>query len=180
MQLKGLFEHYKVPYPVLVLRNSFTVMDTHQEHKMKELGIPDAALFMEETSLANQMVKQWSDYDLSLEKEEKESKQLFDALRKRAGDVDKTLVQHVFALETFHMKKLESLEKKMLKAERHKQSVQLQRIWKLKAELFPNNSLQERSENFMPYYARYGQAFVEVVLKHSLALDQKFGIIILG
>jgi len=179
MQLKGLFEHYNVPYPVLVLRNSFTIMDTHHEHKMKELGIPDEALFMEETTLANQMVKQWSDYDLSLGKEEKESKQLFDALRKRAGDVDKTLVQHVFALETFHMKKLESLEKKMLKAERQKQSVQLQRIWKLKAELFPNGSLQERSENFMPYYARYGQSFVEVVLRHSLALDQRFGIIII-
>jgi len=179
MQLKGLFEHYHVPYPVLVLRNSFTIMDAHHEHKMKELGIADESLFMEETALANQMVKQWSDYDLSLNKEEKESKQLFDALRKRAGDVDKTLVQHVFALETFHMKKLESLEKKMLKAERQKQSVQLQRIWKLKAELFPNNSLQERSENFMPYYARYGQAFVQVVLKHSLALDQKFGIILI-
>lgn len=179
MQLKGLFEHYHVPYPVLVLRNSFMIMDAHQEHKMKELGIGDAALFMEETALANQMVQQWSDYDLSLEKEEKESKLLFDALRKRAGEVDKTLVQHVFALETFHMKKLESLEKKMLKAERNKQSVQLQRIWKLKAELFPNNSLQERSENFMPYYSRYGQDFIQAVLKHSLALEQRFGVIIL-
>jgi bacillithiol biosynthesis cysteine-adding enzyme BshC len=180
MQLKGLFEHYHVPYPVLVLRNSFMIMDAHQEHKMKELGIGDAALFMEETALANQMVQQWSDYDLSLEKEEKESKQLFDALRKRAGEVDKTLVQHVFALETFHMKKLESLEKKMLKAERNKQSVQLQRIWKLKAELFPNNSLQERSENFMPYYSRYGQDFIQTVLKHSLALVQRFGVIVLN
>jgi uncharacterized protein YllA (UPF0747 family) len=66
----------------------------------------------------------------------------------------------------------------MLKAERKKQAIQLQRIWKLKEELFPNHNLQERVENFMPYYAQYGQSFIHAVLKHSLALEQQFGILV--
>jgi len=65
----------------------------------------------------------------------------------------------------------------MLKAERHKQSIQLQRIWKLKSELFPNNGLQERVENFMPYYAQHGQAFIQTILEHSRSLEQQFGIV---
>jgi uncharacterized protein YllA (UPF0747 family) len=67
----------------------------------------------------------------------------------------------------------------MLKAERKKQAIQLQRIWKLKEELFPNHNLQERVENFMPYYAQHGQSFIHAVLKHSLALEQQFGILVL-
>ena len=68
----------------------------------------------------------------------------------------------------------------MLKAERKKQAIQLQRIWKLKEELFPNNNLQERVDNFMPYYAQHGQAFIHTVLKHSLALEQQFWILTVG
>ena len=71
------------------------------------------------------------------------------------------------------------MEKKMLKAERNKQSVQLQRIWKLKSELFPHNNLQERVENFMPYYAKYGINFIKCILDHSLVLEQQFGVIVL-
>lgn len=180
MQLKGLFGHYKVPFPMLVLRNSFMLMDANHEHKMKELDIDDADLFKEETSLANELVQRWAGAELSLKSEEKESRELFNHLRKRAAAIDKTLVQHVHSLEVDHLKKLETLEKKMLKAERKKQSIQLQRIWKLKAELFPNNTLQERVDNFMPYYAQYGSSFIDVILTHSLALEQRFGVIIIG
>ena len=180
MQLKGLFSHYKVPFPMLVLRNSFMLMDANHEHKMKELDIHDADLFKEETSLANELVQRWAGAELTLKTEEHESRELFSQLRERVAAIDKTLVQHVHSLEVDHLKKLETLKKKMLKAERKKQSIQLQRIWKLKAELFPNNTLQERVDNFMPYYAQYGPSFIDVIVKHSLALEQRFGVILMG
>jgi bacillithiol biosynthesis cysteine-adding enzyme BshC len=180
MQLKNLFSHYEVPFPMLVLRNSFMIMDENHAHKMKELGIGEADLFKEETQLANELVQRWSGSEITIKQEELDSKSLFQHLKKRAGDIDKTLIQHVHALEVDHLKKLDGLEKKMLKAERKKQAIQLQRIWKLKEELFPNNNLQERVDNFMPYYARHGQWFIEAVLQHSLALEQKFGVLVVG
>ena len=75
---------------------------------------------------------------------------MFQHLKKRAGEIDKTLVQHVHALETDHLKKLDGLEKKMLKAERKKQAIQLQRIWKLKEELF--NILDKKDLFFKSIY----------------------------
>jgi bacillithiol biosynthesis cysteine-adding enzyme BshC len=180
MQLKGLFEHYQVPFPMLVLRNSFMIMDENHVHKIKELEIREADLFKEETALANELVQRWSGQEISLKQEENDSKALFQHLKKRAGEIDKTLVQHVHALEVDHLKKLDGLEKKMLKAERKKQAIQLQRIWKLKEELFPNHNLQERVENFMPYYAQHGQSFIHAVLTHSLALEQEFGVMVVG
>ena len=180
MQLKDLFEHYQVPFPMLVLRNSFMIMDENHAHKMKELEIREADLFKEDTTLANELVQRWSGQEISLKQEEADSKALFQHLKKRASEIDKTLVQHVHALEVDHLKKLDGLEKKMLKAERKKQAIQLQRIWKLKEELFPNHNLQERVENFMPYYAQYGQSFIHTVLNHSLALEQEFGVIVVS
>jgi uncharacterized protein YllA (UPF0747 family) len=129
--------------------------------------------------LANALVQQWGGKEISLNVEVEESKMLFGHLKQRAGDVDKTLVQHVHALETIHLKKLESLEKKMLRSERKKQTVQLQRIWKIKSELFPNDTLQERVDNFMPYYAKYGKDFINNILGHSLSLEQQFGIMVI-
>ncbi len=179
MQLKALFQHYKVPFPVLILRNSFMLMDRLQEHKLNELQLSPADLFKEEIELSNEYVQKLAGKSIDLKAEEEESKKLFQQLKQVAGSIDKTLIQHVHALESDHFKKLSTLEKKMLKAERNKQSVQLQRIWKLKSELFPHNNLQERVENFMPYYAQHGQAFIQTILEHSRSLEQQFSIIVL-
>ena len=46
MQLKALFQHYKVPFPVLILRNSFMLMDRLQEHKLNELQLSPAGIFV--------------------------------------------------------------------------------------------------------------------------------------
>jgi uncharacterized protein YllA (UPF0747 family) len=154
------------------------IMNGKQEHKLNALEISPADLFKDETILANEMVVKWAGANLSLEKEMQLARDYFAVLREQSGKVDKSLLQHVHALEVDLLKKVETLEKKMLKAERKKQSIQLQRIWKLKAELFPNNNLQERVDNFMPYYAEYGPAFIEIVLKHSLAMEQEFGVMV--
>lgn len=174
MQLKGLFDHYNTPFPILVLRNSFMIMNGKQDHKLNELELGLLDLFKDETHLANEMVVKWAGRPISLSDELIQAKNLFALLKGRSGEIDKSLVQHVHALEHDMLKKIDNLEKKMLRAERKKQTVQLQRIWKLKQELFPGGNLQERVENFMPYYAEYGPSFVNAIFDHSLTLEQQF------
>ena len=155
------------------------LMDKLQDHKLHELNLEASDLFKEEIQLSNEYVQQLAGKEIHLKAEEQESKKFFQHLKNVASEIDKTLIQHVHALETDHFKKLSTLEKKMLKAERNKQSTQLQRIWKLKSSLFPNNNLQERVENFIPYYAQYGPGFIQCILDHSLSLEQEFGVIVL-
>ena len=66
------------------------------------------------------------------------------------------------------------LEKKLLKAEKRKYGDLQRQIHALKAALFPAGGLQERVENFMPWYAQYGPAFLKALYRHSPALDQDF------
>ena len=81
MQLKNLFQHYAVPFPVLILRNSFMIMNGKQEHKLRELDISLVDLFKDETVLSNEMIIKWSGNDFSLSNELTEAKSLFNLLK---------------------------------------------------------------------------------------------------
>lgn len=177
LELKDLFALYKVPYPVLLLRNSFLVVTRKDKELMKKLAVSAEALFKEETVLMNEIVKARSNQQLTLEKEREQLSNVYKQIRNISGAVDPTLLQHVNALETKALKALKILEKKMLRAEKNKFAVQNAQLHKLKSALFPRNRLQERVENILPYYARYGQPFIDMLYEHAPTFNSKFGIL---
>jgi uncharacterized protein YllA (UPF0747 family) len=65
----------------------------------------------------------------------------------------------------------------MLRAENKKQEIAQRQINQLKSSLFPNNSLQERVENMLPYYAKYGQAWINELLRQSQRIEQQFTVL---
>lgn len=177
MELKGVFKHYQVPYPVLVLRNSFLVLEEKWNEKLKKLRIPIQGIFREERDLLNELVKRESENQLTLAGEITNFNSYYDKLKTVAGQVDDTLTTHVAALQTRAIKPLQELEKKLLRAERRKFEIESRQLSALKKTLFPNNSLQERVDNFMPFYAKWGDEFIKMLYDHSLALEQQFAVI---
>ncbi len=177
LELKNVFNHYKVPYPMLILRNSFLVMDEAQSDKLKKLGLTVNKIFKPADILLTELVKRESSSSLKLTKEIQIIEEQYQQIKQLAGNIDPSLKGHVDALKTKSVQRLAILEKKMLRAEKKKFAVQSGQIDRLKKELFPNNSLQERMENFMPFYARWGKEFIETIYKHSLTLEQEFTVI---
>jgi uncharacterized protein YllA (UPF0747 family) len=55
--------------------------------------------------------------------------------------------------------------------------VQERQLSSLKKSLFPNKGLQERVDNFLPYYAKWGMDFIKTVHTHSLGLEQEFTVV---
>jgi uncharacterized protein YllA (UPF0747 family) len=80
-------------------------------------------------------------------------------------------------LETQALQKLEELEKKLLRAEKKNHEEVRRKIHEIREALFPMDNLQERIDNFIPWYAEYGTAFLEVIYKNSLTLQQEFTIL---
>ena len=174
LELKRVFTAVQVPFPVLVLRNSFLLAEKAHTAKAGSLGFNMADLFKTETALLNVLVKRDSEVQLSLEKERNELGGFYDRLFLTAGAVDPTLEKHTASLHAQAIKKIEALEKKMLRAEKKKFEAQQRQLHKLKTQLFPHGNLQERIENFMPFYAKWGSDFIKSVYDHSLALEQEF------
>ena len=174
LELQDLFKHYHVPYPVLVLRNSFLLVEKKWKDRITKLGFDTKDFFQAEQQLLTRLVTRNKNGELKLVNELTEVAQLYQQLRQKAGNIDKTLEQHIKALQAKAERRLHELEKKMLRAEKRKYEDQQRQIQAVKSVLFPFNSLQERIDNFMPYYAKWGAGFISMLYKHSLALGSEF------
>ncbi|MBS1564108.1 MAG: bacillithiol biosynthesis cysteine-adding enzyme BshC [Bacteroidetes bacterium] len=177
LELAGLFAHYKVPYPVLLLRNSFLFVEKKWQDKIEKLGFKASDLFRTEQELLTMLVTRNKNGELKLEHEMGEVEQLYSQLRAKAGHIDKTLEPHIEALRTRALRPLRELEKKMLRAEKRKYSDAQRQIHALRETLFPRGSLQERIDNFMPYYAKWGADFIETMYVNSPSLEPQFVIV---
>ncbi|MBX3253649.1 MAG: bacillithiol biosynthesis cysteine-adding enzyme BshC [Chitinophagaceae bacterium] len=176
LELKKMFEHYGVPYPVLLLRNSFLMIDEKTAQLRDKLEISAEGLFKDESAILNEIVKTKSRHQLSLSGEITKMDNLYAQIKSVAGAVDVTLENHVKALQARASGAIAKLEKKIIKAEKKKFEIQKNQLHKLKASLFPKGSLQERIENILPYYARYGKDFIKMLHDHSPALGGDFGV----
>ena len=179
MELKNVFEAVNIPYPVLVLRNSFLLMKQKQFQKMEQLGFAAIDLFENEFDLLNQLVKRESSSSLDITEVINEVKALYQTLQIKAATVDKSLLEHVISLEIRAGKKLAELEKKMLRAERNKFEASNRQISVIKKDLFPNNSLQERLYNFSDSYSKMGKEFLQLIYNASPDLAMQFTIIVI-
>ncbi len=174
LQLKELFNHYKVPFPILLLRNSFFFVEKKWQEKISKLGFTIDDFFMSEEELLNKLVVRESKQEVKLNGSLTELEQLYESFKKQATAVDITLEKHVESLKLRTVHQLQELEKKMLRAEKRKFTDQQRQIHSIKEHLFPKNGLQERVENISYYYAKWGRDFIHQLYEHSLNLEQEF------
>lgn len=177
LQYKELFRHYNIAYPVLVLRNSFLVADKKGRELYSKLGFNVADLFENSDHILNKIVERDSKNKVRLNGAFVQTEQFYEQLKKQTSGIDVSLVQHIDALKTRSIHRLQELEKKMIRAEKRKFSDQQRQLATIKEKLFPGNGLQERVDNFMPYYAKWGSDFIQKLYQHSLSLEQEFVIL---
>ena len=174
LELKNIFEHYEVAYPMLVLRNSFLVINDKQKKQVQKSGFEVNDLFKPLLGLHSQWVQKHSDNDVTVNKSLNELKSVFENLAEQATPIDTTLRSHIYALQKQTEKRIVEVGKKLLRAEKRNHTAAMHQIAKLKNQLFPNNNLQERIDNFLPYYAAWGPQFIDALYQHSYILEQEF------
>lgn len=177
LELKDLFNHYKVPFPMLVVRNSFLIIEKKWQEKIERLGLQSKDLFQPEQQVLTMLVSRQKNGELKLKNELEAAIRVYDLLKDKAANIDKSLLQHVEALQARTIKPLQELEKKLLRAEKKKYETEQRQIQSIRSALFPKNGLQERIDNFMPWYALWGKEFIHIVYEHSLTLEQEFTIL---
>ncbi len=177
LEMRSLFDNYKIPFPVLVLRNSFLLIEKKFDQLFQKLGVAAKDVFQSEHILLNEIVKKHTPLRLDLEEEKFQLRKVYADIETLAKKIDVTLHQHAEALETKTLKRIDELEKKMMRAEKRKFVDLRNQLSKLYSFLFPGDNLQERTENFMLFYARWGNDFFDVLYKNSLTLEQEFCII---
>lgn len=176
LELKKVFDHFKVPFPVLLPRNFALVVDAPSSRKMAKTKLKVSAFFQKKDDLYKQWVLRHSAHDLSLAKELKAQEQILTKIKARSASIDPTLAPMVAAQAEKIRKLIQTMERKMIRAEKRKQSDALRQIGSLKDSLFPNGGLQERTDNFLNFY-QPDPHFIQSLLHHLDPLDFQFNVL---
>ncbi len=180
MELKNVFNEVKVHYPILQLRNSFMFMNEKQTANWNNLGFTLEHLFKPVLELELEYIKSQTKENLALTNHIASLNELYESIQQDVIKIDTSLGDHAKNLSVQAQKKLALLEKKMIRAEKRKQQISIDRIQAIKGSLFPKNSLQERVENFAEWVGDYGWDWVEAIMQHSTTLNPCFTIITLS
>lgn len=177
LERKTQFEHYQIPYPMLVRRSSVLWIPKSISKLMDKLELATPAIFTDTHQLIKQYVIDNAQEELSFAEERKALDQVFEQLVTKTVAVDPSLEKGVIAQQVNTHKAIDKLEQRLLRAEKQKQESSIQQIEKIKETLFPNQGMQERYDNFLGFYTRYGDTFIETLHQEIDPLDKKLLVI---
>lgn len=176
MQLKSIFESERIPFPILVLRNSAIVISDKHNEKLKSLGFSSNDLFSSEHELHSQYISRQSDAK-SIDEVVEQLEDAFERIKSTYSDA--AYQQIIEAEQQRHRKSIDAMRKKLNKVEKQKHKSALDQLSKIKAQYFPNNGLQERHENIIAFYLNYGDNFIKKMKVELNPLDSNFVVLAL-
>ena len=176
LQLQEVFRHFKVPFPMLMPRNFVMVMDAPAARLFGKTGLTTEELFMPKYELLNLVTRRNSEHDLGLAAEKAAIESAYAKVRDKACAIDPTLEKMVEAEQQRRLKGLETIEHKMLRAERRRQSDRLRQVETLKDQLFPGGGLQERTDNLL-LFSQTDPSFVNRILAALDPFEYAFNIL---
>lgn len=173
-QLKDMFHHFNVPFPILQLRNSVLGISEKQWLKLEKLGLDIPSLFNPVHEIQNSFAAKSAPIDPGMEEYYQKIEKIFSELEDVANLTDKSMLGAVNAQRQKQLNGLDNLKKKLLRAEKRKNRDFMERIEDIHQELFPKGGLQERHDNFIEYYREYGDQWIEKLYKHLDPLKLEF------
>jgi len=102
--------------------------------------------------LVKKFVEDNAETSISLKEEKAALAQVFEKIKEKARAVDGSLEGFIGSEANNSFKSLSNIEKRLKKAEEQNQETVVKQLEGLKEKLFPNGSLQERTENFLNFY----------------------------
>jgi len=171
MERQSQFKYFDINYPMLIRRNSVLFIDNGSKKKLEKLSASLQDLLKEDHIMIKQFLSSNSDKEFTLEAQKEAIAKTFDEIVDAVSKVDKSLVATAEAERTKHIKSIENLEGRLRKAEKQRFDVGIKQLSGVKEKLFPGNGLQERKENFLTFYTRYGKLYLEYLVEQLNPFD---------
>lgn len=152
LQLKGIFDQFAIPFPVLLPRNFAVLLSLPTQKKIAQLEWAPEQLFQKFADWKKAFVQASSSFDFSLTAAKDQVSQVFKDLGNQTTTLDAGLPKAFAAAGLRSSKILEQLGLKLRKAEERRLEVELLRAQTIFEFLSPGGSPQERVVNFMQFY----------------------------
>jgi len=177
MQLKSVFEKYKVDYPILIPRNFVLYIPSFLLKKIRKLGLEWHEIFEETNNLLKHYVKKQVNGSYQLGDQKEQLSRAYDDILIIAGQVDVTLESHIRAEQKRVINSIKVIENKILKAEKRKHQTEANMIRSVREKLFPKGQPQERIDNILGIYE---SNFIGELLEKLDPLDFRYHVLFSG
>lgn len=174
LQLKPLFEQYKVFYPALFLRQSVHIISKNSRELLRQTGFGIQDIFDAESNLTKRFLLQKNGATWDLHSEMQAIESSFMPLANNATKIDASLERAAAATIVKIKTQIKNLERKMYRAEKNKEAIAIAKIKRLKSASHPQGILQERIENFSTYYLQFGWRIFDEIKGHIRPFDNQF------
>jgi bacillithiol biosynthesis cysteine-adding enzyme BshC len=152
LQLKGVFDFFKVPFPVLMPRNFALILTDSVLKKAEKLGWGKDDFFTDFDVWKRSFVTDEARVDFSLKDEKQLISELFHKKGAEAATLEKSLESAFEAGKFRTLKILDQLAAKLRRAEERRLQVDLDRAQAVLEFAAPGGSPQERVVNMMQFY----------------------------
>ena len=169
LQLQQVFEVHKVPFPVIMQRNSYLLLGKSTKDKIEKMGLTIGNMFLNDADLTDKYLQIHSATNFMDNANQVDVllQQIFDEIKNIDPISGKELLQ--FKLES--KKVLMANFKTYKKAREQKQEDNIVKMLKLKERIFPNRTFQERIENVMMHDINLFDDLIEKVLQNADAFS---------
>ena len=144
LEFKEIFNHYQIPYPALMLRQSAMIIDKVNALRIQKLGLVASDLFLELHEVEKKIALALSENDIELHAEHKILFEITERLKSISIDIDFSLVQSAESLNKRIKNQLDRYSQKLIRAQKKKLSQEILRIRNIWEEIYPDGTLQER------------------------------------
>lgn len=172
-----LFEHFKIPMPVLVRRDSMVIVDSASRKKLQKLNLTVPDLFRDPNELKTAFLDGQAESAISFKDETRELALLIKKLQEKVANIDPTLSGFVGSETSSFFKSVDHIESRVRKSLSNKHNIEIQQLTALQQKFFPSSSLQERTESFMSFYIKMGNDLFKRIYACCNPLDFRFKII---
>ena len=157
-------------------RSFALVIKSDVQRKLEKTGLAIVDFFEDQNTIQKKWILKFSEHTVTTTEEQTTIRELFNKLQKRATAIDSTLEKFLAAEGKRAQTSLQKIEKKMIRAEKRLHEDRFRQIESVKNDLFPNGSLQERTDNFLNFYQE-DPMFIKKLLQSFDPLDFRFNVL---
>jgi uncharacterized protein YllA (UPF0747 family) len=174
LQLKPLFDHYQVPYPLVALRYMNVIVPKNLLDKLLKMGLQIEDVLLSEPNLKQKYLEQVQGisfpekFDAILHS----LQELVDHAKHLDVGLGKEMLDFKLQVKDFFKGKTGSIKRA---TEQHEEA-QIEKLLKLRARLFPKGVLQERIETLMQHEVQINRALLPDLLEQIEVLSGKLDI----
>lgn len=177
-QLKSNFDRLNVSFPIIMLRDSFLIIQQKDLSLLQEMKLELNDLFLSENDLIKKYLQLNLTEQIELSKEKEQLNQWQHELSSKLSAIDKDFDKMLGAEFANWNKLFDKIDQKIHKSSKNREEVSINRILKIRNTYFPNDVLNERIDSFIPEWSKNPQ-YINTLLEQSDVLHKRLKVLVI-